>query len=520
MGMYSPPDPPDPVKTAEAQAGLNERTAITQYLLGATNQKTPFGSLTYTPMGTWGEAFGQPKQAQTGELWGGNSAQTPAALAKTREEQILEQNRATQAERVNGFSGGPSSFGAPPPPAAQAGSSGATGTPFGSGDYMDLPRFQVEQTLSPELQGIVDNFLSTGRNLSGTISNTLSQQLDTSRLPARAQNLVGGQGLQNVGLDLSWAGPEARYDIANAGPIQRDVGPSDYSEDRQRVEEALLSRINPQLDRDRSRLEADLRARGMAPGSGQAYNGAVDELNRAATDARYGAILAGGQEQSRLAGLDLAQGQFRNAAQAQQYGQNANDASFYNSAQQQNWQQRYAGDQFTREGILANNNTQNLGFNQQLAAANFNNSNRSGALEEAAFLRSLPLNELSALMSGTQLAGPKFTNTPQPGVNGVDYTGLVNQQYQAKAQAHQGMLGGLGGIGSALIGMLPFSDRRVKRNIRRVGSLRNGLNVYSYDKFGRPEIGLMADEVKRIRPFAVKRHASGFDVVDYAQAVA
>jgi hypothetical protein len=47
------PKPPDPVKTAQAQADMNTQTATTQFQLGATNQQTPYGSLTYNQIGTW-----------------------------------------------------------------------------------------------------------------------------------------------------------------------------------------------------------------------------------------------------------------------------------------------------------------------------------------------------------------------------------------------------------------------------------------------------------------------------------
>jgi hypothetical protein len=49
----APPRPPDPEKTAQAQADLNSQTAITQYGLNATNQSTPYGNLTYNQIGTW-----------------------------------------------------------------------------------------------------------------------------------------------------------------------------------------------------------------------------------------------------------------------------------------------------------------------------------------------------------------------------------------------------------------------------------------------------------------------------------
>lgn len=53
MGGSSPPPPPDPNATAAAAAAQNQKTAITQYGLNATNQVTPYGDLTYTQIGKW-----------------------------------------------------------------------------------------------------------------------------------------------------------------------------------------------------------------------------------------------------------------------------------------------------------------------------------------------------------------------------------------------------------------------------------------------------------------------------------
>lgn len=61
------------------------------------------------------------------------------------------------------------------------------------------------------------------------------------------------------------------------------------------------------------------------------------------------------------------------------------------------------------------------------------------------------------------------------------------------------------------------SDRRLKSGIVRVGTLDSGLGLYSY--FLRDEkkrtIGVMSDEVRRIRPAAVTVGADGYDRVDY-----
>lgn len=144
---------------------------------------------------------------------------------------------------------------------------------------------------------------------------------------------------------------------------------------------------------------------------------------------------------------------------------------------------------------------------------------RGQAFQEAAYERAQPLDEISALMNGTQRQIPQFTNTPQTGVAGADYIGASNANYQAQLQASQAKMGGLFGLASAGIGL--FSDRRLKTDIRRVGKLDNGLAVYSYRYKGDnvPQIGLMADEVETIHPEAVIDDPSGYKRVRYDLAV-
>lgn len=76
-------------------------------------------------------------------------------------------------------------------------------------------------------------------------------------------------------------------------------------------------------------------------------------------------------------------------------------------------------------------------------------SGRQQAFNEASYERSQPLNEIAALLSGSQVQQFQPINTPQTSVGGVDYTGLVNQQYQAKLQNSQAKMGGLFGLLSA-----------------------------------------------------------------------
>ena len=75
--------------------------------------------------------------------------------------------------------------------------------------------------------------------------------------------------------------------------------------------------------------------------------------------------------------------------------------------------------------------------------------------------------------------------------------------------------GTFSGLGSAIAGM--FSDRRLKSNIKRVGTHALGIGLYEYDIFGERQRGVMADEVEKVLPSAVSTHESGFKMVDYSQ---
>lgn len=55
MNTPQPPAAPDPAATAAAQSATNKQTAITQTGLNATDQRTPYGNLSYSQSGTWAD---------------------------------------------------------------------------------------------------------------------------------------------------------------------------------------------------------------------------------------------------------------------------------------------------------------------------------------------------------------------------------------------------------------------------------------------------------------------------------
>jgi hypothetical protein len=69
-------------------------------------------------------------------------------------------------------------------------------------------------------------------------------------------------------------------------------------------------------------------------------------------------------------------------------------------------------------------------------------------------------------------------------------------------------------------GGVGMSDRRTKDNIKKIGETYDGQTIYSFTYKGLEgtHIGLMADEVERVYPDAVREGKDGFKRVDYALA--
>jgi hypothetical protein len=151
---------------------------------------------------------------------------------------------------------------------------------------------------------------------------------------------------------------------------------------------------------------------------------------------------------------------------------------------------------------------------------------RQQAVQEALTERNQPLNEITALLSGTQVGTPQFgAATNQPSLPTVDYAGLVQSNYQNQVNAtnaanaqRSNILGGLFGLGSAFLGNPALSDERAKKNIKPAGRLM-GHNVYTYEYKGTdvPQVGVMAQEVERKRPDAVTTGADGLKRVNYGK---
>jgi hypothetical protein len=340
--------------------------------------------------------------------------------------------------------------------------------PLGSVRYTDLgnDRWRKDTTLSDVGQRQFD------------LQNAVDE--GTSRLALQGV----GQASNVLGTPFSLDGLVNEYTTpmgSQIGDLQRSVGPDDFSADRQRVEQSILSRMEPGFERDRAAMEQRLADQGVPAGS-EAYIRQMDELNRQKTDARQQAILAGGQEQSRMFGMDLSKGQFANQATGQAVSQ----------------------DQAAR--------ADQVGIRQR-------------QMQEALLKRSQPINEIGALMGTGQVGMPQFQGTAPVNVAGTDVMGPINQQYasqmagwNAKNQSLQGLQNGLFNLGGSLGSAALMSDRRVKEDIKRIGTADNGVPLYSYRYIGQPavHIGTMAQDVEDTHPGAVVEF-DGVKHVDYGK---
>jgi len=353
-------------------------------------------------------------------------------------------------------------------------------------------------------------------------------------------------------------------DTSNVAPIPINAGMTG--------QQAIMARLEPQIQRNRVSTETQLINQGLRPGS-QAYNNAATLLGQQENDLRTQAVLQGlgldmsanaqgygqavttGQFGNQAQGQNFQQGlaaqgltnqaqaqnfgqgniqqQLYNQAQAQNFGQGNIQQQLYNQAQAQNFGQgttaqntanQAAGQNYTQNynTTAFNNAAQQQQFAQNTQQAAFENQARQQALAEAIQQRQMPLNEISALMSGSQIQNPVFQPFTGANVGAAPiaqtmqnaYAGQMNAYNQEVASQNETQKG-LFDLGSAAITY--FSDKRLKSNITRIGTHPLGIGIYEYDIFGRREIGAMAQEVQEVLPEAIHIHPSGFMMVDYGR---
>ena len=275
---------------------------------------------------------------------------------------------------------------------------------------------------------------------------------------------LGNQGVANASAVLntpfSFGGPGVQTSLDTSGIAKMPVNAGTTGQ------EAIMSRLEPNIARNRVSTETQLINQGLRPGS-EAYDNAIKLLGQQENDQRTQAALQG-------IGLDT-------SANAQGYNQALQSGQFGNTAQQQSLAQAIQG-------------------------------------------RQMPLNEINALMSGSQIQNPQFQQytganvQAAPIANATAQQGAWNQNiYNQETGTYNTNLAGLYSLGGGAAYGAAKSDRRLKSNINRIGTHKLGIGIYEYDIEGRHEIGVMAQEVENVMPEAVIHHPDGYLMVQYGR---
>ncbi len=166
---------------------------------------------------------------------------------------------------------------------------------------------------------------------------------------------------------------------------------------------------------------------------------------------------------------------------------------------------------------------------RQAQAFNQSNTAHAGAIQDQTYMANRDLNQLNALRTGSQVSNPTFGSyAQQQTTQGPDMLSAANMGYNAQvAQTNannagvSGMFGGLTSMASAAAPFMNFSDERLKKDIRRVGELPNGIGVYvfTYIDEDTPRLGCIAQDVQKFIPDAVKEMGNGFLAVNYAEVL-
>lgn len=324
--------------------------------------------------------------------------------------------------------------------------------------------------------GMVNQNTPWGTQTYSKDPNSPAGYASTINLAPDQQNLLNQQNsISNTlgGLAQGYAGQAGSAASNPLDPSQLNgisAGPQsgDFSGLTSKAYSDLMSRQNQNFDQQDQALQQQLANQGLSPGS-EAYNRAYQPLNQARVDA-------------------------------------------------------------SNQADLASHQLENQYFNQGQAAAGMGNQANAQQLQQQAFLQSNPLNQLNALRSGSQVQAPSFQTYGQgnaqaaPLFNATQAQGQWDQNmYNSQTGSSNNMLSGLFGLGSSAFGAAGnaggfsnlFSDRRLKRNIERIGVSPRGYPWYRFEYiWGQKSEGVMADEV---HASAITRDSSGFDKVDYSQ---
>lgn len=293
----------------------------------------------------------------------------------------------------------------------------------------------VTQTLTPAAQAALENQQRVQQGLSNVGIKALGNVSDTMGTPFRSnlpdfQMSLGDQGPVDYGPSADRYGlARGELDLSGVAKMPINAGMT--------AQQAIMSRLGPQLEAQRASTFQNLRNQGVTEGS-EAWNNAIRAQQQGEND-----LLT--QAQKEGLSLDM-------AANQQGYGQQLSSAGLYNQAVAQNY-----GQGLQSSGLY--NQAQNQKFNQALQGAQFGNTAVGQQYQRNLNEYNQPLNNLTALMSGSQIQNPQFQQyagqniAPAPIANATTLAGnFAQNQYGQNVAANNATTQGLFSIAGAGLG--------------------------------------------------------------------
>jgi len=330
---------------------------------------------------------------------------------------------------------------------------------YGTGEDQYTPT--IRQTLTPDAQATLEAQQGVERSLA-----ELGQQG-----VAQAKTILGTPFNPNLpGIDTSIAESVTPVNQAayNAGSAQRSVaGPTlQQGIDTSGIaampvnagmtgQQAIMSRLQPQLTQNENATRQRLANQGLVTG-GEAYDNEMRTMGQNRNDLELQAAAQGINLDAMMNqqgfGQAQAQGQFGNESQLNQFQAALQNAGMGNTALQQDYQNQLAA-QTAQNAAIAQN------YNQQLGLAQFGNTAQQQSLDQQLALRNQPLNQITGLMSGSQIQMPQFQGYQGANVAAAPiyqatqdaFQGQMDQ-YGIRQQAKNNMMSGLMSLGGSLGG--------------------------------------------------------------------
>jgi hypothetical protein len=190
-------------------------------------------------------------------------------------------------------------------------------------------------------------------------------------------------------------------DQLKAQDLRQDAGPTD----RAGIEKSMMESYNRSVAPQESQQEASLAARGLSPGS-QGYGNYQMQRDDNRAEAARKAYLTSGDE--------------------------------------------------ARRAQAAYNDVGTQRFNMDQSLANYYNNMRGGQMQEAVAMRNQPINEVTALMSGSQATIPQFQPFQGSPIQGSNIAQYINDNYKAESQAASNTNAGYFNLLGGLSKMIPM----------------------------------------------------------------